>query len=62
MIENLKRIADEIANSRVRLSRPMQGKQDRQDIIDEAKRLENLERDLRKYVSELQDKIQGLLQ
>ncbi|MCX6216514.1 hypothetical protein [Spirosoma sp.] len=58
MITELKNIAREIANSRVRLSHPYQGKQTRQDILDEAKRLENVELTLHRLITQLEEKIE----
>jgi hypothetical protein len=54
MIEDLKQIANEIANSRVRLASPLMEKQSRQDIIDEAKRMESIEANLRNAIAKLQ--------
>lgn len=61
MIEDLKRVADEIANSRVRLAHPMLGDQSRQDILEEVKRIEHIEAYLRKCISVLEDKNKELL-
>ena len=60
MIQQLEQIANEIANSRVRLSNPFMGKQTRQDIIDEGKRMEYIEVNLRRTISDLKDKLDEL--
>ena len=62
MITELKDIARQIANLRVRLSHPYDDKQTRQDIIDEAKRLGNIESCLHGLITELQEKINELLE
>jgi hypothetical protein len=56
-IEEFKKITDEIANTRVRLAHPV-GKQNRQDVIDEAKRMENVELGLRKLISIFESQFQ----
>ncbi len=60
MITELKNIANQIANARVRLSSPYQGKQTKDDIINEARNLESLESQLRNLISELGDKLNEL--
>lgn len=60
MVERLKQIASEIANSRVRLSHPFMDAQTRNDIIAECKRLEKIELNLRKTISDLEEKINFL--
>jgi len=60
MITELKNIAIQIANARVRLSSPYQGKQTKEDILNEAKNLESLELQLRNLISELKDKLDEL--
>lgn len=57
MITELKNIASQIANHRVRLSHPYQGKQTRQDILDEVKRMEATEINLLNIISQLEAKI-----
>ena len=56
MIEDLERVANEIANSRVRLAHPILGEQSREDVLEEVKRLEHIEVYLRKCISVLDDK------
>ena len=60
MVTELKNIANQIANSRVRLSSPYQGKQEKDDIIKEVKNLENLEIGLRNLINQLEDKLNEL--
>ena len=60
MITDLEYIANEIANARVRLSSPFQGKQTKDDILNEAKNLESLESQLRNITSELKNKLNEL--
>jgi hypothetical protein len=60
MITELENIAIQIANARVRLSSPYQGKQTKEDISNEAKNLEILELQLRNLISELKDKLDEL--
>lgn len=62
MITELKEIARQIANHRVRLSHPYEGKQTRQDIIDEAKRMEATESSLYQVIYQLEEKIKELLE
>ena len=61
MIENLKAIAQQIANSRTRLAHPLQGKQECQYIIDEAKRIEHIETTLLQEISRIEDILKNLL-
>lgn len=60
MITDLEYIANEIANARVRLSNPYQGKQTKDDILNEAKNLESLESQIRNIISELKNKLNEL--
>lgn len=60
MVERLEQIAKDIANSRVRLSHPLMNKQTRQDIIDEAKRMEIIEKNLLDVISDLKEKLDEL--
>lgn len=61
MIEPLKQVANEIANSRVRLAHPLLGNQTKQDILDEVKNMENIESQLRCAISELEIKVKEIL-
>ncbi len=60
MITDLKNIANEMANMRVRLLTPFQGKQTREDIIKEAKHLENIESQLRLIAIKFKDELKKL--
>lgn len=61
MIEDLKNIVTQMANSRVRLDSPFRGEQTRADVIKEAEEIGNLECQLRKIISDLEDKLNDLL-
>jgi hypothetical protein len=61
MLENLKEIAQQIANSRTRLSHPFEDKQNRQTIIDEAKRMEAIEISLRREITNMENILKDLL-
>lgn len=62
MLTELKNIANQIANSRVRLESPFKGEQTREDVIKEAKNLESLESQLRNLIEEIQNKLNDLIE